>query len=90
MVVAAMAALVAAMAALAAAVTAALAALHLQIIWSHHSTDPRTAENALIHPYIFPGYHQIVTTRVHDSKQNHEVKFATQEPLRATAHAGEL
>ena len=42
-----MATVVAAMAALAVAVTAALAALHLKNISSHHSTDPRTAENAL-------------------------------------------
>ena len=90
MVVAAMAALVAAMAALAAAVTAALAALHLQIIWSHHSTAPKTPGNALLHPYIIPECYRIVTIPAHDSKQNHEVKFATQEPLRATAHAGEL
>ena len=37
-----------AMAALAAAVTATLAALHLENSSSHHSTDPRTAENALL------------------------------------------
>ena len=43
---AAMATVVAAMAALAAAVTATLAALHLENSSSHHSTDPRTAENA--------------------------------------------
>ena len=51
-----MATVVAAMAALAVAVTATLAALHLKNISSHHSTDPRTAENALIHPYIFPNF----------------------------------
>ena len=45
---AAMATVVAAMAALAAAVTATLAALHLENSSSHHSTDPRTAENALL------------------------------------------
>ena len=45
------------MAALAVAVTATLAALHLKNSSSHHSTDPRTAENALIHPYIFPEFH---------------------------------
>ena len=52
---------VAAMAALAVAVTATLAALHLKNSSSHHSTDPRTAENALIHPYIFPKCYPIVT-----------------------------
>ncbi len=52
-----MATVVAAMAALAVAVTAALAALHLKNISPHHSTDPRTAENALIHSYIFPKYY---------------------------------
>ena len=50
------------MAALAVAVTATLAALHHKNISSHHSTDPRTAENALIHPYIFPEYYPYVIT----------------------------
>ncbi len=49
-----MATVVAEMAALAVAVTAALAALHLKNISPHHSTDPRTAENALIHPIHIP------------------------------------
>ena len=42
-----MATVAAAMAALAMAVTATLAASHRKNISSHHSTDPRTAANAL-------------------------------------------